>query len=280
MRFLLVALLCALSYAQTAYLGFDDFDTYEDYLEWSNDPCTHAPAPCKNGAKSCTSVLGDDYDMPDAAAVCECADGFSGGTCENVADPHPVFNNVALIHRDTGEIVPASCGGHDRHQKLVHGRVAMVDGIRSCVDLNSGTPGYNSVVKMCAEHRGTVCCEEDEILVEDHARYSVELVCKKPSQCVDTATGKIGYSNDWDDFADSYNKCDVGDGTLRRCGEGTVVCCFGGQRVVDNGDWGYYCTHNTELDVASSKVNLHKQNKRLRKANAALLKTLKELSAN
>jgi len=304
MRVLLIALLAAISYAQTAYLGSDDFDTWEKFEEHLEHPCSHTPHPCKHGATKCTEYLGQDYEeeWADTFVKCECADGYFGDTCENVHDPHKVYNNVAIKNRETGEVVPASCGKYDRKGKLVHGRVGMYEGFKACVDLNLGDGAPNYAVEVCdREYRELVCCKEDEILTRDLTRNGFKLYCTKPQSC--TSNGKPGYMDIWDDYGDAFEVCDTGTAAetqeetkvgfnplSRKCPERNI--CIHDCHKADGSKSRYECMQECPKSLCVEAVraetkkeqnvgtNLKMRNQRLRKANTALQKLLAEVSVN
>jgi len=308
MRLFIFGLLLAISYAQTAYLDNADFDTWDDFDEHLSHPCSHTPHPCKNGATKCEEYLGEYYEeeWADTFVRCECADGYFGDTCENVHDPHPAYNNVAIKIRETGEIVPASCGRFEGpySTKILHGRVAMYEGFKACVDFNQGPGNDNFAVQMCNKpyQENFKCCQENELLTRDLTRNGFQLHCTEPAPC--TENGKPGYMDVWDDEGDMFEVCDIGEreGTEketkvgfnamgREC-DGQITCihaCHQADGSKTKRDCMEECPRSicedTSAHVLREKgkgqnlgTNLRAKNEQLRKANNALQKLLKELN--
>ena len=66
----------------------------------------------------------------------------------------------------------ASCGALDKElYRMTHGRVSIVDGVKKCVDWNSGTSAGNSITIECSNHK-IHCCQQDELAFKDvHNSY-------------------------------------------------------------------------------------------------------------
>lgn len=150
-------------------------------------------------------------------------------------EPHKIYGNVAF-QNENGEPVPASCGKLDRRgSRLTHGRVVYKDGVKTCIDWNTGNRGQESIEVECTSSFVN-CCEENELL-----RYlDREVECYRPPKCVSKDNSqRIGLVEDKGSKKQNY--CHFGDETSTNCGG--AYCCEEGTNDIDvEGYFGPQCS--------------------------------------